>query len=264
MSTHEVAAAFDQISPVYDATRDPLDASTLDAMADRLRAVGVRSILEVGVGTGRVAVPLRDHGFDVTGVDASRRMLGVARSKGLTRLVRGTAYRLPFEDGAFDTTLFVHVLHLLEDPRAALTEALRVGRGGARALVHPATGSSRDGLEGSESDPRRLVYRYLAQAGYAVPDRTGGPRSRERTLLAQVPPDDLTVVSDREVTVPLARRLDMLEQRGSRHTLQVPLDVLKKAAAAARAEIGDQTITYRRVESLATWTTPPAPPPKRP
>jgi ubiquinone/menaquinone biosynthesis C-methylase UbiE len=250
----EVADAFDQISLVYDATRDPLSPATVDSMAAQLKARGIRTILEVGVGTGRIAQPLAQRGFEVTGVDASRRMLAVARSKGLVRLVQGDALRLPFGDRAFDTTLFVHVLHLLDDAPSALDEGVRVGRLGATGLVHPAWPDHPDPVEGTDRDPRRIVYRYLAREGYPVPDRGGGPRTRERALLARLPPDSLVVVSDREVTEPLARRIDMLERRGSRHTLSVPPDVLQRAAAAARAEVGDRTMTYRRVEALANWS----------
>ncbi len=39
------------------------------------------SVLELGVGTGRVALPLADRVGSVTGVDASRRMLEVLRAK---------------------------------------------------------------------------------------------------------------------------------------------------------------------------------------
>jgi len=258
MPTHEVAEAFDQISVVYDSTRDPLDPATLYAIAARLHAKGIRTVLEVGVGTGRIAAPLVGHGFDVTGLDASLGMLEVAHSKGLTRLVRGNAYRMPFGDLAFDTTLFVHVLHLLDHAALALREAVRVGRQGATALVHPAVTGPTDPLDSSEHEPRRLVYGYLARAGYRVPGPAGGPRTRERALLGEFPPDDLTIIGDRMVTEPLAKRVDMLARRGSRHTLEVPTDVLERAVAAARAEIGDRTITYRRVEALATWSTAPA------
>jgi transglutaminase-like putative cysteine protease len=80
---------------------------------------------------------------------------------------------------------------------------------------------------------------------------------RERRLLAELPPDDLIVLSDQEVTERLSKRLDMLERRGSRHTLSIPPAVLHRAAEAARAEIGDRTVTYRRIEALATWVRDP-------
>ncbi len=253
MATKEVAQQFDQISAVYDETRDPLDPDTLDAIAERFPRSGIGRLLEVGVGTGRISRPLLDRGFDMTGVDASVGMLAVARRKGLPRLVRGSAYRLPFRDRTFDATLFVHVLHLLERVPDALNQGVRVSTHGVMALVHPGR-PKEEGAEAGRKDPRRLLAEYLEQEGYPARGGTGGPRVRERKLLEQFPPDELVVVADREVTEPLARRLNMLERRGSRHTLDIPPEVLRRAAEAVRAEVGDQTVTYRRVEAIATWS----------
>jgi SAM-dependent methyltransferase len=262
MATREVARDFDAISPAYDATRDPLDSGTIDGLAERLRAGNVHSLLEVGVGTGRIARPLSEAGFTVTGIDASRGMLRQARAKGIARLVRGNAYRLPFPDGVFDAALFVHVLHLLDDPRAALTEAIRAGRGGVYALVHPAPPASSEREERPEWGARRTVYRILAERGYEVPrNGGGGPPQRERKILAELAPDRLDVVSDREVTEPVARSLRMIERGASRHTLRIPPEVLAAAVQQAAEEIGDRTFTYRRIESLAHWTRAPPPAP---
>jgi ubiquinone/menaquinone biosynthesis C-methylase UbiE len=254
MPGKDVSKAFDEISAVYDATREPLEDSTLDRVAQDLGARGIHDLVEVGVGTGRVAVPLLRRGLSVTGLDASAGMLARARAKRIDRLVRGSAYALPFADRAFDAALFVHVLHLLDDPSTALREACRVSRQGALAIVRPLTAGRPDGFEGSSADPRRIVYDLLAKEGYPVPARDRGPRVREARLLRSLPPDRLEVVGDREVTEPLARRLDMLARRGSRHVLHIPADVLKRATEEARARIGDRTVTYRRVEALATWT----------
>ncbi len=254
MPTLTVASEFDAISPEYDSTRPPLEADTLDGMARVLRDRGVRRVLEVGVGTGRIARPLEERGFEVTGIDASLGMLALARGKGLPRLVRGSAYRLPFPDEAFDATLFVHVLHVLDDPPLALHEADRVGRAGAFALVHPGTGPDPEPRPTEADEGRRAFFRALAREGIPPPTRTGGPRARERLILDLLPPDELIVLSDREVTVPVARILAMFERRASRHALRVPPEVLARAVASARAELGDRTSTYRRVEALASWS----------
>ncbi|MCI4324685.1 MAG: class I SAM-dependent methyltransferase [Thermoplasmata archaeon] len=255
----DVVDAFDQISPVYDATRAPLDEASLDSVAGSLKARGVRSILEVGVGTGRVAIPLAARGFQVTGIDASTGMLGRARSKGASRLVRGTAYALPFRGHAVDTTLFVHVLHLLDDPRAALREACRVGRLGATALVRPPNLLADPPAPELECDPRRVVAEILARDGHVVATRgaTGEPGRRESKLMRSIPPDRLEVLSDRTVTEPLSERLDLLQPGSSRAFLQVPPDALRRAVDEARRQVGDRTRTRRRVEALATWAKAP-------
>jgi SAM-dependent methyltransferase len=251
---HGVPRAFDQISRVYDSTREPVDEATLDRVVRELKGRNIAELLEVGIGTGRVGAPLARRGLAVTGLDASSGMLSRARTKGIVRLVRGSAYALPFRDAAFDAAFFVHVLHLLDRPAAALREGCRVGRAGTLALVRPPGGGGRDSLERAEIDPRKVFYECLEREGYPVSGGIGSPRVHEARLLREIPPDRLTVVSDREVTEPLARRIEMLEQGGSRHVLHVPAEVLRRAGKAARVQLGDRTVTYHRVEALATWS----------
>ena len=252
MPTREVAAQFDRISLVYDETRDPLDASTLDALAGELRRAGASSLLEVGVGTGRVAKPLSDRGVVVTGLDASRGMLAKARAKGLARLVRGSGYRLPFRDGAFDGALFVHVLHVLDDPVTAVREAARVSRVGAYALVHP-RGEGAGVAARREDEPRRLLAEALREQGYATEPRAS-PWIKERDFLAVHPPDSLRVIGERDVTESLRARVDRLATRGHRNLLDVPPEVLARAVEVARERVGDRAVTYHRVEALAGWS----------
>ena len=252
MPTREVAAQFDQISLVYDETRDPLDAPTVDGLANTLHRAGASSILEVGVGTGRIAKPLVDRGMVVTGVDASKGMLAKAREKGLLRLIRGSADRLPFRDDAFDAALFVHVLHVLDDPVTAVREAARVSRVGAYALVHPL------GEEGAvatrrEDEPRRLVREILAEQGFPTAPRAS-PWTKERDFLARLPPDSIRVVSEREVTEALKTRIDRLAKRGHRNLLTIPPEALRHAIEVARERVGDREVTYHLVEALATWS----------
>ena len=133
---------------------------------------------------------------------------------------RGTGYRLPFRDHAFDGTLFVHVLHMLDDPERAVREASRVGRVGSFALVHPRGGGQPDSAR-REDEPRHLVRAILEEEGYPMPPRSS-PWTKERDLLARFPPDTLTVVSEREVTEPLRARIDRLSKRGHRNLLTIP------------------------------------------
>jgi SAM-dependent methyltransferase len=71
---------------------------------------GVRTVLDVGGGTGAFSIPLARRGLTVTHVDLSPAMLGVARqnAQGLPniRFVEGNAADLSqFEDRAFDLVL---------------------------------------------------------------------------------------------------------------------------------------------------------------
>src|SRR2546423_7934462 len=68
--------AFDQAADYYDRTRrlDPhVHAAVIDLLAGELRGRG--RCLEVGVGTGRIALDLHRTGVPMAGVDLSRPML---------------------------------------------------------------------------------------------------------------------------------------------------------------------------------------------
>jgi len=69
----------DAFADVYDDWyRDLSDVSALVTLIDEY-ALG-RALCELGVGTGRLAIPLASHGFAVTGVDTSSAMLDRLRA----------------------------------------------------------------------------------------------------------------------------------------------------------------------------------------
>jgi SAM-dependent methyltransferase len=74
----EPASAYgDRIADVYDEWRPPSDAE-IAFLAELAR--GGR-VLELGIGTGRVAVPLAERGLEVHGVEASERLVERLRAK---------------------------------------------------------------------------------------------------------------------------------------------------------------------------------------
>ena len=79
------------------------------------------SAVEVGVGSGRFAVPL---GIPY-GVDPSPSMLKIAKSRGI-EVVRGIAEALPLRSGFFDLVLMVTTICFVDDPLKTLREAARI------------------------------------------------------------------------------------------------------------------------------------------
>jgi SAM-dependent methyltransferase len=126
---------FDRAADFYDATRDVGDealAATLDVLREELRGRG--RVLETGVGTGILALPLSERGLDLVGVDLSAPMMEklIQKAGGAMPfpLMRADATRLPLRDGSFGAAYARHVLHLIPNWRTAVAELCRVvGRG---------------------------------------------------------------------------------------------------------------------------------------
>ena len=85
-------------------------------------------VLDIGCGTGRHLEMFLEMGLDVTGVDPSPHMLGVAAEKlgHRAELHQVVAEDLPFEDNSFDITTLVTSLEFVDDVHNALEEACRV------------------------------------------------------------------------------------------------------------------------------------------
>ncbi len=77
--------------------------------------------LEVGVGTGRFAVPL---GIQY-GVEPSEKMAEISKKRGIN-VINGVAENLPFEDKSFDLVLMVTTICFVDDILKALKESYRV------------------------------------------------------------------------------------------------------------------------------------------
>jgi len=77
--------------------------------------------LEIGVGTGRFAVPL---GVRI-GIEPSEAMSSIARQRGV-KVKKGFAENLPFKDKSFDFVLFVTTICFLSDILQSFNEAYRV------------------------------------------------------------------------------------------------------------------------------------------
>ena len=105
--------------------------TVLELWQDRLHS----PLLDLACGTGVFARPLAHHSDSlIVGLDLSRPMLRHARrlihSSGLrnVRLIRGSAFELPFVDSALGGINCCGALHLFDRPDAALREIHRVLR----------------------------------------------------------------------------------------------------------------------------------------
>jgi len=113
------------------------------AIVRRMTTRPIQNLLDAGTGTGRMLELLAPHANRAVGVDVSPDMLSIARDRLLRENLKNAqvrladTYRLPFggETDMFDAVLFHQVLHYLDDPGAAVTEAARVMAPGGRLLI---------------------------------------------------------------------------------------------------------------------------------
>ncbi|MGC7847660.1 class I SAM-dependent methyltransferase [Desulforudis sp. 1088] len=120
-------------------TKNPAEKKRWRNIAARL-GPGPLDVLDVGTGTGFVALILAELGHRTTGVDWSVTMLDQARLKardaGLEiTFVEGDIELLPFAAASFDAVMARHVLWTLAEPERAIAEWYRVLRPGGRALA---------------------------------------------------------------------------------------------------------------------------------
>jgi ubiquinone/menaquinone biosynthesis C-methylase UbiE len=169
---------FGRIADSYDQTRGGEDRGR--RFARELHGMLDASIpsLEIGIGTGLIALGLTELGHRIIGVDISEAMARRAVDRIGRRVAIGDARRLPVAAGSFDQAYSVWVLHVVGDPGAVLTEVARILRPGGRYLVVPA---------GSSEEPADPIGRALRRMWRTVdPDRR---RVDDEQRLRELAPD---------------------------------------------------------------------------
>src|SRR5215469_5917411 len=138
---------FDRAADYYDDTRSlqpETQAAVIAQLAGELQDRG--RCLEIGVGTGRIALDLHRSGVEMAGVDLSAPMLRKLVEKAGGRppfpLALADATELPVADRRLGGVVICHVLHLIESWQRAVAELVRALRPGGVVLVESATRSN--------------------------------------------------------------------------------------------------------------------------
>jgi SAM-dependent methyltransferase len=124
---------YSQQATGYDSTRGA-SPSVLSPLRRALDGAPGRRLLDIGGGTGNYALALAQEGWQPTVLDRSAAMLDQARAKGL-RTVPGNAQELPLADRSFDAVMLISMLHHVDRPELALSEAERILQPGGRLAL---------------------------------------------------------------------------------------------------------------------------------
>jgi SAM-dependent methyltransferase len=231
---------FDRAAGAYDTTRRAVRPEAIEALVEEFSDCS--SVLELGVGTGRLAAPLIDRGIQVVGVDLSRKMLDQGRAKGLERLVLGDVCRLPFRPKSIDGVLAVHLLHLIERLRDAVLE---VGATARKKLVCI--------VDRFEPSAQSITWAY----GQAIRAR-GVPTAMrwvqpELGIAMVVPPRRFETLVTYEEQESADAALAALERRTWAITWDVPDDVHRAVVEDLTRRFAGRTATLTCKVELLSW-----------
>ena len=91
-----------------------------------------KDVLEVGTGSGLIAIELARKAKMIEAIDISSKMIELAKTKASENQIENihfsvqSAYNLDFEGGTFDAAICSNALHCMETPQRALSEIRRV------------------------------------------------------------------------------------------------------------------------------------------
>lgn len=106
----------------------------LHILSSLIDAFNVKSILDIGSGTGRAIYFLKERhpGLKIVGIEPVEKLRNVGYQKGLSpdELVDGDVLHLNFSDEEFDLVCEFGVLHHVKHPKKAVDEMLRVAKRG--------------------------------------------------------------------------------------------------------------------------------------
>ncbi len=157
----------DNLVPLYSEQRS-------ESIRIILKREGIKSVLDVGCGTGKVDIHLVKHGFNVTGIDVSSKLIHIAWKKAKEfdsdadfKLIRLQA----LQTKKFDCVLFAGVLEHLINDEEMMFEARRFLKPNGKIVIevpcHDFLYNKRDRNIGHVIRySKRILRRRLKNQGY--------------------------------------------------------------------------------------------------
>lgn len=135
-----------KISQFYDKSREMPKETTLlwlNAIAKNIPKKKIKTILDLGCGTGRFTFPLHEF-FNavVYGIDPSNRMLSKSKTKNKTKKIhfkKGQGERIPQKNHSIDLVFMAMVFHHLKNKQKTITEIKRILKSEGYIAIHQAT-----------------------------------------------------------------------------------------------------------------------------
>jgi SAM-dependent methyltransferase len=212
-------------------------------LVDRFPPQEFSDIFYPGIGTGRVAIPLAEKGYRITGVDISKRMLSLLESKlGQTKqplpisLRKADVTELPFGTATFDMVMAVHLFYFIGNWQTAVAEITRVLKSDSPlVLMHTGTGAEIPFLNER--------YRELcAGQGYSILD-IGVKSNREVVEYLEKGGYHAEWVRDRwqwTDHIRLDRALDYIRSRAYSFTVSVPENLHTEVMGRLESEVSQR------------------------
>ena len=178
------AASFDD-EPDHG-LRDPVTRDAWRRLLRGLMPATPGDVVDLGCGTGSLAVLLAEDGHGVRGTDLAEAMVTAARVKaeqaGVDVEVRqGDAGDPAYAPGSCDVVLARHVLWALPRPDVVLARWVRLLRPGGRLVLVEGRWSTGVGLRASELESLVLAHRaHVETTRLQDPALWGGPVRDER------------------------------------------------------------------------------------
>jgi ubiquinone/menaquinone biosynthesis C-methylase UbiE len=126
---------YDLYRPWSDEVREVWKQELITILGDKKQ-----KILDVGTGTGFIAITLAELGHDLTGLDMSEMMMAEAKKRATVhnlhiQFLQDDAENPDLPDNSFDCVICRHLLWTLPNPDNALKEWIRITRPGGKICI---------------------------------------------------------------------------------------------------------------------------------
>ncbi len=145
-----------------------------------------KKTLDIGTGTGFLAMMLAELGFESYGIDVAEEMMKLGREHAKERNVHveyvlGEGENLPWDEGTFSAVVSARVIWTLVDPKVSLTEWRRVLEPGGKMLAFTRMPRTEEEIKKAAKDGHPANV-YGEEFKSDLPLRNASPEELEKAL----------------------------------------------------------------------------------